>query len=74
MISPLKEDMILIVDIYRAAKNRIMKNSEIILNTYKDSFTLFFILYLRMFFWPRLNVLIFLSILAGNILELFLIL
>ena len=64
MISPLKEDMILIVDIYRAAKNRIMKNSEIILNTYKDSFTLFFILYLRMFFWPRLNVLIFLSILA----------
>ena len=64
MISPFKEDMILIVDIYRAAKNRIMKNSEIILNTYKDSFTLFFILYLRMFFWPRLNVLIFLSILA----------
>ena len=54
----------LVVYIYRAAKNSFMKNSEIILNTYKDSLTLLFILYLRMFFWPRLNILIFLSILT----------
>ena len=33
MISPFKEDMILVVDIYKAAKNSFMKNSEIILNT-----------------------------------------